>query len=545
MTFYRSRGTFRVLLMFASVVLLMLASSLMATGTALAGQYVIHNCLASLEPNLDAGPWQSFNPSSLGGVSYQGTCTPGSTLGAAIGWYADEQALNSNLGVALQSPVQGLTIRAVRVVWSVAHESSGSDTFAQVVSDTGISLIYPTPLAVGTSNPTEVSFPASTHTAYIYSYCSYDNSTNCYFPSSLSPIIRIEGLDTTLEDNDPPSAIITGGSLAGGGPVSGTATLQFTATDGETGVRESQLLVDGGPVVTHSYASQCSYTTFVACPASQTDSLSLATAKISNGQHQVALRITDAAGNTQIVGSHVILVANIPMSEGPPNGSGGSSEGGPPPGSPSPCAATPGANATISVTAKHHIIESSFGERVRLSGKLLESGEKPIAHATIEVLAQPIFGSETFSPLGHAVTRARGHFSVVLPSGISRTLCLRYRPTPQGGSRAVLVIAQRVRAGMRLGVYPHAIESNGTVFLSGKVLGGFIPSIGKVVELQVHYLGSWRVFRTPRASTSGAFTSFYSFLGGQGTFAFRACVRSENDYPFIFGCSHPVFVRAG
>jgi len=257
----------------ATATLLTLIFTSTLADRALAGEYTIHNCPGSLQPNFDAGPWQSYSNAPLPSVgSFQGSCTPGSTLGTAIGWYANEQSLNTNLGVMLQSPVPGITIREMRLVWSVSHQSSGSDTFAQITSPAS-ELINPTPYVVGTSNPAKVSFPDGTRTVYVYSYCSYDGSTNCYFPSGVSPIIRIEGMDTTLEDANPPTATINGGSLAGGGPVSGTATLQFTATDGESGVRESQLLVDGSPVLTDSYSSQCPYTNFAACPQSQTNSM--------------------------------------------------------------------------------------------------------------------------------------------------------------------------------------------------------------------------------------------------------------------------------
>jgi hypothetical protein len=511
---------------------LALILSLALAVSARAGQYTIHNCPGSLQPNFDAGPWQSYSNAPLPSVGgFQGSCTPGSTLGTAIGWYANEQSLNTNLGAMLQSPVPGITIREMRLVWSVSHQSSGSDTYAQITSP-GSELIDPTPYVVGTSNPAKVLFPNGTRTVYVYSYCSYDGSTNCYFPSGVSPVTRIEGMDTTLEEANPPTATINGGSLASGGPVSGTATLQFTANDGESGVRESQLLVDGTPVLTDNYSSQCTYANFAACPQSQTNSMAWDTNKIANGEHQVALRITDAAGDTQTVDNHLVLIANevVPAGEGPP---------------PPPCAAVIGTHTTITVTARHHLLVSNYHARAHLNGKLLEPGNKPIADAAVEVLARPTVGSNEFLPLGHITTRANGHFTTILPVGVSRTICLRYRPLPGGRYAAALAVTQQVRAGVSLAVHPHGVESNGTIILSGAVLGGFIPAVGKVAELQVHYLGSWRVFRTLRTSPRGGFTSFYSFLGGQGTFAFRACVRNENDYPFILGCSRPVSVRAG
>jgi hypothetical protein len=499
-------------------------------GKAQAGEYTIHNCPASLQSNFDAGPWQSYGGPlpSVGG--FQGSCTPGSTLGTAIGWYATAQALNSNLGVVLQSPSSGITIREVRLVWSVSHQSSGSDTFAEVVSDTGSELIDPTPYAAGTSNPAKVYFPDGTHTVYVYSYCSYDDSANCNFPSPTSPVIKLEGMDTTLTDADPPTATINGGSLAASAPVSGNATLQFTATDGQSGVRESQLLIDGSPVAADNYSSQCSYANFAACPQSQVNSMTWNTNTVANGEHRVALRITDAAGNTHTVDDHSVTVANA-------SATGPSAE-------PPACAEAPGTRTKITVAAKHHLLVSGYRQRARLSGKLLGAG-KPISAGTVEILTRPAVSSGKFLLLGHVTTGAHGQFKLILPPGISRTVCLRYHALPGGVYTAALAVTEQVRAGVTLAVHPRVVESNGTIILTGNVLGGYISGAGKVVELQVLYLGSWRVFQTVRTRPDGQFTSFYSFLGGQGIFAFRASVRGENDYPYALGYSHPVRVRAG
>lgn len=509
--------------------LILILSFTLATSRAFAGQYTIHNCPASLAPNFDAGPWESYSYGPVpSNASFQGSCTPGSTLGTAIGWYADEQNLNTNIGIMLKSPTPGITIHEVRLVWSVSHESSGSDTYAQVISDTGSQFIVPTPYVVGTSNPTKVSFPAGTREVYIYSYCSFDQSTNCYFPSELSSIVRIEGMDTTLEDDTPPTATIKSGSLAVSGSVTGTGTLQFTATDSESGVRESQLLIDGNPVSTDTYSNQCNYTSFSACPQSETGTLTFETSKIANGAHEVALRITDAAGNMQTVDNHTLVFSNeSPVNASPP---------------PPPCDASPQTHTSISVTARHNHLVSNYNERTRLSGQLVGPRDTPISGATVEMLTRSAVGQGSFSLLRDIKTHANGHFNTDLPVGITRTICLRYRPLSGGNYAAALTVTQQVRAGVSL---THHIQSNGTIIFNGGVHGGYIPSIGKVTELQVHYLGSWRVFRTLRTNAKGEFASFYSFIGGEGIFAFRACVRTENDYPFIFGCSRPVLVRAG
>lgn len=502
---------------------------LVLTAVAHAGQYTIHNCPGSLQPNFDAGPWQSYGGSlpSVGG--FQSSCNPGGTLGAAIGWYANEQSLNTNLGVLIQTPSSATTIHEMRLVWSVSHQSSGSDPFAQVISDTGSQVIASTPYS---ATPAQVHLPSGTRTVYVYSYCSYDASTNCYFPSGTTPVVKLEGMDATLEESNPPTIASTSGSLAGAGTVSGVATFDFTASDGESGVRESQLLIDGSPVLSDSYSSQCPYTNFAACPRSLSDSMTWDSRAASNGEHRVALRLSDAAGNTQTLDDHPVLVSNPVAAGAPPAGAAGDE-----------CAATVGTQTKITVRQRR--IVSAYLRSARLSGTLTGPGGSPVAGATVEALAKPTVGANRFSALGHATTSARGQFKLKLPPGISRTVCLRYRALPEGRYAAATAIPQQVRVGVTLAVQPGEVEPNGTIFLTGRVLGGYISSAGKVVELQVLYLGSWRVFQTLRSQPNGEFTAFYTFIAGHGGFAFRARVRGENNYPYIFGYSRPVTVRAG
>jgi hypothetical protein len=127
---------------------LLLSTALLALWPAIpvhADEYTIHNCPASLQPNFDAGPWQPWGEPLASPSGYQASCTPGSTLGTAIGWYGAAQNFNTNTGVVLQTPSAALTVREMRLVWTASHQSSGSDTWAQITSGTGVELVAATP----------------------------------------------------------------------------------------------------------------------------------------------------------------------------------------------------------------------------------------------------------------------------------------------------------------------------------------------------------------------------------------------------------------
>lgn len=61
---------------------------------------------------------------------------------------------------------------------------------------------------------------------------------------------------------------MTGGGLAGTGPLSGTQSLSYDAEDMGSGVRLAELLVDGQSVAKNDYIAECPYQSFAACPTS-------------------------------------------------------------------------------------------------------------------------------------------------------------------------------------------------------------------------------------------------------------------------------------
>ena len=145
--------------------------------------------------------------------------------------------------------------------------------------------------------------------------------------------------------------------------------------------------------------------------------------------------------------------------------------------------------------------------------------------------------------IGHASTGADGTFTASVPGGPTRTVEIGYRAFSTDASYAAMAeIVEAVDAGVRLGVSPHRTGSEGTITLSGQVLGS-IPVQGVVVELLVHYRGHWEPFRAPRTDSRGRFRVVYQFEGGIGRFPFRALVfGGQGGFPFANGESRTVDV---
>jgi hypothetical protein len=199
-------------------------------------------------------------------------------------------------------------------------------------------------------------------------------------------------------------------------------------------------------------------------------------------------------------------------------------------------------SATIRLGVRHGISRSFAHRALKVPGRLLESHGRPIPGAELDVLQQTA-GSSAVRVIGHARTRADGTFLARVPAGPSRLVEVAYRAFSADTNYTTTgKVTESVGAGVRLSVFPHRTSATGTITLSGRVLGS-VPSQGVVVELLVHYRGSWEPFRTPRTDSNGRFEVVYQFEGGTGRFPFRAEVLGgQASFPYIHGESEAVDV---
>jgi hypothetical protein len=147
---------------------------------------------------------------------------------------------------------------------------------------------------------------------------------------------------------------------------------------------------------------------------------------------------------------------------------------------------------------------------------------------------------------GTAVTAADGTFSLAVPAGPSRRLraALRVRPSDRyfACSKALDV---RVPARVTLNASPRALRPGSRVRLSGRLLGGRVPSRGKLIDMQAREQGRWRTFATVRTRASGSFRTHYRFRASapRKTYPMRVRVRPDAAFPYAVGYSRLVRVR--
>jgi hypothetical protein len=514
----------------------LLGASFAALGSApgaRAGTYVINNCPAAPSPNADPGPWTIFGSPQ----SAKASC--GGGAGDWIGPRGGTMSPGTLAGVAVAvAPGSEISIREARLWWYVPQQSSGATTFAIASSGSGVLGESTTPLdRRGAADVFQL--PSSTTRLTLNDYCSNDDAgQGCNFGGGLEADLLLFGSQLTLEESKPPSGSVTGGGLDAGASLSGVQSIAYAAQDDDSGVRSVSLLIDGQIVAQSDYGAQCPYTNFLACPAREAGVISWNSASVPDGRHSAALIVKDAAQNSSVIYAAAITTTNAPPSTSlsTPVGAGvlpATSAG-------SVLDSTPGAQLSLSVP---RLIRRPLSRSaITLTGRLTDSGGRPIPGAKLDVLQQEA-NTGISRVVAQAQTRADGTFVSGVPRGTSRTIKVAYRPPSSGGSvTAQVSITESVAPAVRLSVSPTRASRGGRITLSGRVSGP-VPSQGVLVGLLVRYRGQWEPFRTPRTDVHGRFSVTYQFQGATGRFPFRAQVfGGQAGYPYDSGQSNTVQV---
>jgi hypothetical protein len=176
--------------------------------------------------------------------------------------------------------------------------------------------------------------------------------------------------------------------------------------------------------------------------------------------------------------------------------------------------------------------------------QLHDSAGNPIKNAAITIADQPRTGGE-FTERAHLATDGSGTTVYpIAPDGPSRTIRAAFHGTdqmkPASGDVSVFAPARTT-----IRVTPTKARRGKRAMFTGQLAGGYVPQVGKLVNLQVFFRGKWRTFATPRTNVKGAWRYAYRFTARYSrplTYRFRAIVPREQAYPFEQGTSKQVKV---
>ena len=365
-------------------------------------------------------------------------------------------------------------------------------------------------------------------------------------------------LKTLVEDPTKPAGSISG--LQDGARISMPVTVQATASDVGSGVREISLRVDGRVVQHLSPAASCAdidsgnsdsleYSSMQPCPTQYSGTFTLSPTELADGaRHVLSVVAADAAGQESVLGTARAALA-----------------------APAGFFATAFVNPDLDVLAMRTLnganagpatLELSFvvgkgkrerfvsqrtvaaTTRPRISGRLLSAAGTPISgarvwrasaatHGTWTIRSQPL----TTSPTGRVSGRLPAHQG-------SRQVRLVYFPYSDS-SENVQSISRRlaVRASTTIQLDQAGYRNGEAATFSGRITNRPLTR-GKSVYLQVVVRGRWRTFGTTRADARGRWKLRYRFTATRQptTYYFRAVVPSEHGYSWAAGHSRRVRV---
>jgi hypothetical protein len=516
----------------AIVAVLAALLALLMASNAHAGTYVINNCPSAPGANGNPGPWTVFGAPQ----NTKGSCTGGP--GNWIGPEGGSMSPGELDGVQVVVPAgSAITIREARIWWVVPHQSSGADTFALASVNTGLVEESGT-LKNSAITPDEWVLPSTTTELTLADYCSNDDAGNgCVFGGGENPDLELLGSQLTLADSNLPIGTVTGGALAGTGTLAGTESLTYNAQDSDSGVRLVQLLVGGRTVAQKDYLAECPYENFAACPTTVSDEIQWNTTAASNGTHELAMRVVNAAGNASIVDEHTVTINN------PGVGVNGSINGrGPHIANGNPCA---GEALELVVNGRRRPPIITYGKTVTVRG-VLHCGTVPIRGA--RVVIKTVGGPRSAAIDTSVQTALDGSFSYKVPAGPDRQLRFGYTAysddsAPSASATAAILIRPKIKLKIR----PRHTSNAHTIYWAGTLTGGPYPPEGVTLDVEVQEGWSWRIFDQVVANRRGRFRYSYRFhaTGEATTYTFRVALphTGAQGYPYTWGASNSINVH--
>jgi hypothetical protein len=127
-----------------------------------------------------------------------------------------------------------------------------------------------------------------------------------------------------------------------------------------------------------------------------------------------------------------------------------------------------------------------------------------------------------------------GVWAAVLPPGPSRVIEAVYLGSsttePAYSNQAGLSVPARLKLSIR----PDQAHWGGRIWISGQLLGGYVPASGELVVLYIGWRGGHTEIGHLYTDAQGDFSAPYTFLRGNGTEHYRiwAASAKESDYPY-------------
>ncbi|MBJ7481933.1 hypothetical protein, partial [Rhodococcus sp. (in: high G+C Gram-positive bacteria)] len=231
---------------------------------------------------------------------------------------------------------------------------------------------------------------------------------------------------------------------------------------------------------------------------------------------------------TAVVASGENVVSGLPGAPQAGNGGGGNPS-----------------TAQLVLDREQRTVEIKHGEKIVITGRLVDADGQPLANAQVDVFEQLVLTAAPWLKIGRVTTDSQGGYSFRPTTTASRRL--RFAFADEQGSanyRSMREVLVSVRAGMSISAQRRVLNPGQLIRLRGRVSIDQLPKDGTWVEIQVLDGGIWRTVATRKTSSKGLWTFKHRLRQSSGvTFRFRSRLRVVGDVASAEAKSSQVKVR--
>jgi len=187
-----------------------------------------------------------------------------------------------------------------------------------------------------------------------------------------------------------------------------------------------------------------------------------------------------------------------------------------------------------------------FGQPIKVHGLLMSSAGLPLADQPIAILTAPADGSNAFTEAMSVSSGQDGSWTATLPPGPSRVIRAVYAGSPvvlPASGQATTIVPAKIR----IKITPRIVPWGSTLRITGRVLGGYVPTDSNLLRLNVGIGRIGHLEGLPKIEPNGRFVIVWKFDQGSGVLHpwFSVGTLSESAFPYAPGTSKRIVITLG
>ena len=187
------------------------------------------------------------------------------------------------------------------------------------------------------------------------------------------------------------------------------------------------------------------------------------------------------------------------------------------------------------------------GKATTVSGFLEVANGTALSGRQVQILSAPDNGLGQFTPMASVATGANGTWTAKVPAGPSRLIEAVYAGDTTTEPATSALVKLIVPARVRIKITPRIIPWGSVLRITGRVLGGYVPTNSNLLRLNVGIGRIGHLEGLPEIQPNGRFVIVWRFNAGHGVLHpwFSVGTLSESAFPYAPGSSKRVIVTLG